>query len=51
MTAAPAVAAADQPVADKLRDLIASKGARYFDRKNERTAVENFYKDRNYAPL
>lgn len=49
--AAPAVAAADQPVADKLRDLIAAKGARYFDRKNERTAVENFYKDRNYAPL
>ncbi|TXJ08487.1 MAG: murein L,D-transpeptidase [Afipia sp.] len=48
---APAVAAADQPVADKLRDLIATKGARYFDRKNERTAVENFYKDRNYAPL
>ncbi|NGX95071.1 MAG: L,D-transpeptidase family protein, partial [Candidatus Afipia apatlaquensis] len=49
--AAPAVAAADQPVAEKLRDLIATKGARYFDRKNERTAVENFYKDRNYAPL
>ncbi|EGP09948.1 hypothetical protein CSIRO_0381 [Bradyrhizobiaceae bacterium SG-6C] len=49
--AAPAVAAADQPVADKLRDLIASKASRYFDRKNERTAVENFYKDRNYAPL
>lgn len=49
--AAPAVAAADQPVADKLRDLIATKGARYFDRKSERTAVENFYRDRNYAPL
>lgn len=49
--AAPAVATADQPVADKLRDLIATKGARYFDRKNERTAVENFYKDRNYAPI
>ncbi len=49
--AAPTVAAADQPVADKLRDLIASKASRYFDRKNERTAVENFYKDRNYAPL
>jgi murein L,D-transpeptidase YcbB/YkuD len=31
--------------------LIATKGARYFDRKSERTAVENFYKDRNYAPL
>jgi len=49
--AAPTVATADQPVADKLRDLIATKGARYFDRKNERVAVENFYKDRGYAPL
>ncbi len=49
--AAPAVAAADQPVAEKLRDLIAAKGARYFDRKNERAAVEAFYKDRDYAPL
>ena len=49
--AAPAIAASEQPAADKLRDLIATKGAKYFDRKNERTAVENFYKDRNYAPL
>lgn len=49
--AAPTVATADQPVADRLRDLIATKGARYFDRKNERAAVESFYKDRNYAPL
>lgn len=49
--AASTVVAADQPVADKLRDLIATKGARYFDRKNERAAVDNFYKDRNYAPL
>ncbi len=49
--AAPAVAAADQPVVDKLRDLIAAKGAKYFDRKAERTAVETFYKDRNYAPV
>ncbi|MES2750860.1 MAG: L,D-transpeptidase family protein [Pseudomonadota bacterium] len=48
---ATAPAAADQPVADKLRDLIASKGARYFDRKTERAAVESFYKDRGYAPL
>lgn len=49
--ATPAVAAADQPTADALRDLIASKASRYFDRKAERNAVENFYKDRNYAPL
>ena len=45
------VAAALPPAAEKLRDLIASKGAKYFDRKNERTAVENFYKDRSYASL
>lgn len=49
--AAPEVATADQPVADKLRDLIASKGTKYFDRKAERIAVESFYKDRNYAPV
>ena len=40
----------DTLVADKLRDL-ASKFDRNFSRKNERTAVEAFYKDRNYAPL
>ncbi|MBI3701943.1 MAG: L,D-transpeptidase family protein [Afipia sp.] len=45
------VATAISPSAEKLRDLIATKGAKYFDRKNERTAVENFYKDRNYASL
>jgi murein L,D-transpeptidase YcbB/YkuD len=44
-------AATLSPVAEKLRDLIASKSAKYFDRKNERTAVENFYKDRSYNPL
>lgn len=49
--AAPSIASTDQPTADKLRDLIATKGNKYFDRKNERAAVENFYKDRNYAPL
>ena len=57
-TAAPAiespradVATSLPPAAEKLRDLIVSKGAKYFDRKNERTAVENFYKDRNYNAL
>lgn len=49
--ATPAVASADQPVADKLRDLIAAKATKYFDRKAERTAVEAFYKDRDYAPV
>lgn len=53
-TAAPrasTVAAADQPVADRLRDLMGSKGARYFDRKNERAAIEKVYAARDYAPL
>ncbi|WP_458759930.1 L,D-transpeptidase family protein [Afipia sp. TerB] len=45
------IAAADQPFADKLRDLLSTKTAKYFDRKAERAAVETFYKDRNYAPL
>ncbi|TAK47657.1 MAG: murein L,D-transpeptidase [Xanthobacteraceae bacterium] len=49
--AAKAVAAADQAVADKLRELIASKGLKQFDSKAERTAVEAFYAARNHAPL
>lgn len=49
--AKPATTAAAEPVADKLRDLLASKGARYFDRKGERVAVEAFYKSRDYAPV
>ncbi len=48
---ASSVAVADQPVAEKLRDLLASKGARYFDRKGERVAVDAFYKSRDYAPV
>ncbi len=49
--AASSVPAADQPVADRLRDLMATKGSRYFDRKAERTAVEKFYTGRDYAPI
>jgi murein L,D-transpeptidase YcbB/YkuD len=44
------VAAADQPVADRLRDMLGTKSLRYFDRKNERAAVEKFYLARDYAP-
>ena len=44
------VAPADQPVAERLRDMIATKAVRYFDRKNERAAVEKFYTTRDYAP-
>jgi L,D-transpeptidase YcbB len=42
---------ADQPVADKLKDMLAAKSLRYFDRKAERAAVEKFYGARDYAPL
>ncbi|MCA6118069.1 L,D-transpeptidase family protein [Bradyrhizobium sp. WSM 1738] len=44
------VAPADQPVADRLRDMLGTKSLRYFDRKNERAAVEKFYAARDYAP-
>ena len=49
--AASNVAPADQPVADKLRDMLGAKSSRYFDRKAERVAVEKFYTTREYAPL
>jgi len=49
--AASNVPPADQPVADKLRDMLGSKSLRYFDRKAERAAVEKFYTAREYAPL
>ena len=43
--------AADQPVADKLREQMGAKASRYFDRKGERAAVEKFYAAREFAPL
>ena len=49
--AASNVAPADQPVADKLKDMLAAKSLRYFERKAERTAVEKFYGARDYAPI
>lgn len=49
--AASNVPAEDQPVADKLRELLASKTLRTFDRKNERAAAEKFYSTRDYAPV
>jgi murein L,D-transpeptidase YcbB/YkuD len=49
--AASNVPAADQPVADKLKDALSAKTSRYFDRKNERAAVEKFYGARDYAPV
>src|SRR6202171_2772634 len=49
--AASNVAPEDQPVADKLREMLGGKSLRYFDRKAERSAVEKFYSAREYAPL
>ncbi len=49
--AASNVAPADQPVAEKLHDMMGSKSARYFDRKAERTTVEKFYTARDFAPI
>ena len=49
--AASNVAPADQPVADKLREMLGAKSLRHFDRKAERTAVEKFYTARENAPL
>ena len=49
--AASSVPAADQPVADKLREMMGAKATRYFDRKTERAAVEKFYSGREFAPL
>jgi L,D-transpeptidase YcbB len=49
--AASNVPPADQPVADKLRDMVGTKSLRYFDRKAERAAVEKFYTTRDFAPL
>jgi murein L,D-transpeptidase YcbB/YkuD len=45
------VASADQPVADKLREMLGNKSLRQFDRKGEHAAVEKFYTARDFAPL
>jgi murein L,D-transpeptidase YcbB/YkuD len=49
--AASNVPAADQPVADRLKDMLGGKSLRAFDRKAERAAVEKFYGAREFAPL
>jgi L,D-transpeptidase YcbB len=49
--AASNVAPADQPVADRLHDMLGAKSQRYFDRKAERAAVEKFYTARDFAPI
>ncbi len=42
---------ADRAVAEKIRDLLATKPDSFFASKKERTAVEAFYQNRNLAPL
>jgi murein L,D-transpeptidase YcbB/YkuD len=49
--AASNVSPADQPVADRLREMLGAKTSKYFDRKAERAAVEKFYIAREYAPV
>ena len=48
---ASSLSTADAVIAEKLRDLLANKSGRYLDRKNERDAVEAFYRNRGFAPL
>ena len=45
------IPAADQPVAEQLREMLSGKAGKLFDRKAERAAVEKFYAARDYAPL
>jgi murein L,D-transpeptidase YcbB/YkuD len=49
--AASNVLPADQPVADRLREIFGAKSLRYFDRKAERAAAEKFYSLHEYAPI
>ncbi len=48
---AASLASTETVIAEKLRDLLALRGERYFSRKNERTAAEQFYRDRGFVPL
>jgi L,D-transpeptidase YcbB len=42
---------ADRAVAEKIRDLFATKGDKIFTSKRERSAAETFYQNRGFAPL
>ena len=42
---------ADRVIAEKISDLLATKGGRIFASKKEREAVEAFYRKRNLAPF
>ena len=45
------LADADRPVAEALRDLLATRIAGLISREADRTGVETFYRDRGFAPL
>jgi murein L,D-transpeptidase YcbB/YkuD len=45
------LATADAAIAEKIRELIATKGERFFSNKEERDAAEVFYRDRGFQPL
>lgn len=49
--AAPAGTSVDPVFAEKLRDILTSRGDRIFSRKGEKAAVEAFYRERGYAPI
>jgi murein L,D-transpeptidase YcbB/YkuD len=49
--ASSAIAAADQPIADKLSELVTGKLDRFADRKQDRPAIIAFYKARSFAPV
>jgi murein L,D-transpeptidase YcbB/YkuD len=42
---------ADRAIAERIRDLLATKSDRLFSSKKDRSAVEAFYQNRNLAPL
>ena len=45
------LADADRPVAEALRDLLATRIAGLISREADRTGIEAFYRDRGFAPL
>ena len=49
--AAPGAASVDPAFADKLRDILTTRGDRIFSRKGEKAGVEAFYRERGYAPI
>ena len=48
---ATSLATADQGIAEKLRELLSGKAERFLSRREDRQAVEVFYRDRGFAPL